>query len=262
MNQFGLLGFPLSHSFSVDYFTKKFEREGIKEAEYVDFPLSDIDIFPELIQTHPDLLGLNVTIPYKQAVMKFLNALDEEAAGIGAVNVIRVDRSNNGTPYLKGYNTDVIGFRESIRPLIKDLVERIQANKQINNGLKSLVLGTGGASKAICYALGQLNIDYLLVSRTAGGEGAISYGDLTPDLYDSHRIIVNTTPAGMSPDNAGCPLSDFSHIGSGHLLYDLIYNPLETVFLRKGREQGALVKNGIEMLHLQAEASWTIWTTR
>ncbi len=259
MKHYGLLGYPLSHSFSVGYFTEKFKRESI-EAAYENFPLPSIENFPDLIKERPDLSGLNVTIPYKQTVMPFLHEFDAEAKAIGAVNVIRFIRNTEGVVRLKGYNTDVIGFRESIRSMINVLIERLTADKQIDNKLNALVLGTGGSSKAVCHALRQLNIGPTSVSRTAK-DGTLSYEELTPDLYDLHRIIVNTTPLGMSPNVEGCPALDYAQLGTGHLLFDLVYNPQETVFLQKGRERGCLIKNGKDMLQLQAEASWEIWNT-
>ncbi len=259
MKHYGLLGFPLSHSFSIGYFTEKFKREGI-EATYENFSLPTIDLFPELLIERPDLSGLNVTIPYKQAVMPYLNDLDPEARAIGAVNVIRIQCGENGLLQLTGYNTDVIGFRESIHPLIESLRKRLSTYRLDEMPLKALVLGTGGSSKAVCHALKQLGLEPTSVSRTAT-ETTLAYEDLTPETYKTHRVIVNTTPLGMYPNVDGFPGLDYSQLGTGHLLFDLVYNPQETLFLRKGKEQGALVKNGSDMLSLQAEASWTIWNT-
>jgi len=248
MKKFGLLGFPLSHSFSKGYFMEKFRKESI-DAVYENFALPSITEFPALILSAPLLAGLNVTIPYKQAVMPYLDALTPEAEAIGAVNVIRIERLPETR--LIGYNSDVIGFRESIRPLVSALGA---------GSLKALVLGTGGASKAILYALKQLGIETLLVSRKPA-PGQITYDDLTAAHYKEFRMIVNTTPLGMSPNVDTCPPIDYAQLGSEHLLFDVVYNPDTTLFLQKGETQGARIKNGLEMLHLQAEAAWDIWNS-
>lgn len=255
MKQYGLLGFPLSQSFSKQYFSEKFRKEAI-DAVFDTFPIPDINAFPSLIQSLPTLAGMNVTIPYKQAVMPFLDGLDAEAAAIGAVNVIRVERVENSAPKLIGYNSDLVGFRESIRPLIERLKTRFERSEDIP--LKALVLGTGGASKAVLYGFHQLGIETQLVSRRAAS-GQITYEDLTPHHYEAFRIIVNTTPLGMAPNINTCPLIDYSLLGKCHLLFDAVYNPDKTLFLQKGEQQGAIIKNGLEMLHLQAEAAWEIW---
>jgi shikimate dehydrogenase len=249
MKQYGLLGYPLSHSFSKGYFTEKFSKEGI-DAVYNNFSIPSIEDFPELIKAHPDLVGLNVTIPYKQAVIPFLNELNFEAREMGAVNVIRVERDLAGAVRLVGYNSDLVGFRESIRPYITAMGP---------GKWKALVLGTGGASKAIVYGLKQLGVDVQSVSRTPGAN-CITYHDLTARHYRSYQIVVNTTPLGMSPHYETYPPLDYSSLDSGHLLFDAVYNPEKTLFLQKGEEQGATIKNGLEMLHLQAEAAWKIWT--
>ncbi len=248
MKQFGLLGYPLSHSFSKGYFTEKFRKEGI-DAVYDNFALPSITELPELIAYSPFLTGINVTIPYKQAVIPYLDALDPVAEAVGAVNVIRILRS----PELRliGYNSDVIGFRESIRPLITALGEASP---------KALVLGTGGASKAILYALKQLDIESVLVSRKPA-IGQLTYEDLTAAHYNYFHIIINTTPLGMYPKIDTCPPLDYSQLGPSHLLFDAVYNPEKTLFLQKGEKQGSKIKNGLEMLHLQAEAAWNIWST-
>jgi shikimate dehydrogenase len=250
MKKYGLLGFPLSHSFSKGYFMEKFRKESI-DAIYENFALPSITEFPSLIHSTPLLAGLNVTIPYKQAVMPYLDALTPEAEAIGAVNVIRMEHSSDGKAYLTGYNSDLVGFRESIRPLVSALGA---------GSLKALVLGTGGASKAILYALKQLGIETVLVSRKPA-PGQITYDDLTAAHYKEFRILVNTTPLGMSPNVDTCPPIDYSQLGSKHLLFDAIYNPDKTLFLQKGETQGARIKNGLEMLHLQAEAAWEIWNS-
>lgn len=272
MKQYGLLGYPLSHSFSKGYFTENFRKEGI-DAVYENFALPSITDFPSLIQASPALVGLNVTIPYKQAVMAFLDALDPEAEAVGAVNVIRIERLEGQKVLLTGYNSDVIGFRESIRPLVEQLrtplseasLEAVDSNASLeavasNAALKALVLGAGGASKAILFTLRQLGIEPLLVSRTAA-PGLLTYDELTAAHYNDFRIIVNTTPLGMYPHLDTCPPIDYSLLGTKHLLFDAVYNPEKTLFLKNGEKQGCKIKNGLEMLHLQAEASWTIWNT-
>jgi shikimate dehydrogenase len=260
MKTYGLLGYPLSHSFSQGYFTDKFSKEGVA-AVYENFSLPDIALFPDLINSLPQLAGMNVTIPYKQAVMPYLDALDPEAQAIGAINVIRVERSGNARPRLVGFNSDLVGFRESIRPYI----EKIRQERSAVSGLvvkaplKALILGTGGASKAIAYGLRQLGVETLFVSRTPEA-GRITYADLNKTHYQDYPVIVNTTPLGMSPNIDTCPPLDYTSLGPDHLLFDAVYNPEKTVFLRKGEEQGATIKNGLEMLHLQAEAAWKIWS--
>jgi len=259
MKHFGLLGFPLSHSFSVGFFSEKFAREGI-DADYHNFPLPSIDEFPSLLEQHPDLSGLNVTIPYKQAILPFLHAVDQQALAVGAVNVIRVERQEVGALFLTGFNTDVLAFRASINPHLKALKVRLEAHNWAGKPLKALVLGTGGASKAVCYALKTLGVEPLLVSRNSISSG-VTYDELTPEHYKTHQIVVNTTPLGMFPHIKAFPPLEYNCLGEGHLLYDLVYNPLMSRFLELGLDNGALVKNGLDMLHLQAEASWTIWNT-
>jgi len=241
--QFGIIGYPLTHSFSPAYFTEKFEREQIM-AVYEKFELKDITEFPSLLESHPNLHGLNVTIPYKKAIIPYLNTLSEEAEAIGAVNCIAIcDRK------LKGYNTDAMGFERSLSPLLKP-VHR-----------KALILGTGGSSLAVRYVLQKLGIEWLNVSRTAS-EDIIRYEDLNETILKGHLLIINTTPLGMFPHTEACPDIPYSFLTEQHLLYDLIYNPLETKFLALGRSLGTAVKNGLEMLHLQAEASWEIWSSK
>ena len=242
---YGLIGRTLGHSFSRDYFNNKFENEGI-DAEYVNFELPDIGDFMEAVAEAPNLCGLNVTIPYKEQIMPYLNALSDDAASIGAVNTVAVEYDSRGGITLTGHNTDVIGFRDSIRPLIKPDMTR------------ALVLGTGGASKAVVHGLRSLGIEPTLVSRTAA-EGRLTYADLTPEVMDSHKVIVNTTPLGMWPDVDSCPGIPYGLLTSAHLCYALIYNPDTTLFMRRAAEHGAEVKNGLEMLLLQAFAAWQIW---
>ena len=244
MDKYGLIGYPLGHSFSRDFFNEKFRNEGI-DAEYVNFEIPDISRFPEILTENPDLRGLNVTIPYKEKIISYMDTLSEEARQIGAVNVVRVSE-RKGQTYLKGFNSDVIGFTRSIEPLLEPKHK------------KALILGTGGASRAIRYGLEQLGLEYRLVSRTPR-EGVWSYNQLTPETMQEYTVIVNCTPVGMYPHPDACPPLPYEAIGHDHLLYDLVYNPEETLFLRKGRGQGAIIKNGLEMLLLQAYAGWEFW---
>ena len=236
MRHYGIIGYPLHHSFSAKYFSEKFEREGI-EAEYSLYPIGMEDLRLKIEDLFHRLDGMNVTMPYKQTIIPYLDRLDETAEAVGAVNVVhkRV-----------GYNTDCIGFMESIKPLLRAFDR------------KALVLGTGGASKAVCYGLKQLGIATTLVSRTPK-DGMIGYSDLTEGLMAEHTIIVNCTPLGMVPDTESYPPIPYELISAQHLLFDCIYNPEETVFLRKGKAQGATIQNGIEMLYGQAKAAWKIW---
>ena len=243
--KFGLIGYPLSHSFSRKFFTEKFLEEGI-DAEYLNFELENISQLSNVIASHPDLVGLNVTIPYKEQVIKSLDDTDESSTQIHAVNTIRIQRSG-GNVSLHGYNTDIIGFQESIRPLLQ------------KHHHKALVLGTGGASKAVVKALENLKIETIFVSRNPEEKGELSYNDLDEDVMDNYKIIVNTTPIGTYPNIEGCPAIPFEMITPKHLLFDLVYNPEVTEFLKQGKKRGAIIKNGLEMLHLQALASWEIW---
>ena len=244
MKTYGLIGYPLGHSFSRGYFTDFFAQQAI-EAEYKNFELPSIEQLPSLLESKETLCGFNVTIPYKQQVFAYLDELDEAAQAIGAVNVVKVI-DKEGKQYLKGYNSDYIGFTESIRPLLKP------------HHTRALILGTGGASKAVNFALRQMGIETLYVSRTAR-EGIITYNDLTPELMVQHTIIVNTTPLGMHPKVNECPPIDYSTITEQHLLYDVIYNPAKTLFLQHGEEHGATISNGMDMLIGQAKAAWKIW---
>lgn len=247
MEQYGLLGFPLRHSFSKKFFTEKFQREN-RDAEYLNFEIADIQNLKEVIGTHPALSGLNVTIPYKEKVIPLLHELSPEAAAIGAVNVIRIERDGNDVR-LKGFNSDIIGFKDSLLPLLRP------------HHQSALILGTGGASKAIYHGLIQLGIAVKFVSRTHQTD-MLTYEELTPETMRQFQIIVNCTPCGMFPHTDECPNLPYDALTPEHLLYDLIYNPEETLFLEKGKQQGAQIKNGLEMLHLQALASWNFWTSR
>lgn len=242
---YGLIGFPLSHSFSRTFFNNKFESENI-DAQYLNFEIPDIGDLMEVVAEYPDLSGLNVTIPYKQQVIPYMDEMDEDAAAIGAVNVIKFIRGKGDSLKFKGYNSDIIGFSESIRPLLTP----------VRN--KALVLGTGGASKAVVRGLDNLGVASLLVSRTAR-DGVIPYEDIDESIMASHKIIVNTTPLGMYPHVDEAPDIPYEFLTPEHLCYDLLYNPDVTLFMKRAKEMGAEVKNGLEMLLLQAFESWRIW---
>lgn len=244
---FGLIGYPLSHSFSKKYFGQKFKTKGIKDAFYESFPLEKIELFPTLLKDLPNLVGINVTIPYKQQVIPFLDGLDPGAEAVGAVNTI-----HHANGKLTGYNTDVYGFEESLLGMFKE------ANVQNPAELKALILGTGGAAKAVAYVLGKLNIEFSYVSRNSITNG-VTYDALNQDLVESHRLIVNTTPLGMAPKIESFPNIPYNYIGNKHLLYDLVYNPAKTTFMQKGEHRKATTINGLQMLHLQAEKAWAIW---
>ncbi len=244
MEKYGLIGYPLGHSMSKDYFNTKFKSEGI-DAAYVNFEIPDIDEIKAVLLTNPELRGLNVTIPYKQQVIPYLNEITREAREIGAVNVIKITRKGKKT-HLKGFNSDVVGFVQSIRPLLE------RCHK------KALILGTGGASKAVEYGLRSLGLESAFVSRTKK-PGVMTYGEITPEVLGEYKVIVNCTPVGMFPAISDCPALPYEALDSHSLLYDLIYNPDETAFLAKGRQRGAVTKNGLEMLLLQAFASWEFW---
>lgn len=247
MDKYGLIGYPLVHSFSINYFNEKFQNEKI-DAVYENYEIPTIEQLPEILDTNPELRGLNVTIPYKEKVISYLDSLSPEADEIGAVNVIRVEHKNKKI-ILKGYNSDCIGFTRSIEPLLEPF------NK------KALILGTGGASKAIDFGLKSLKLETLKVSRS-GKDGAIKYSDITPELIKEYNVIVNCTPVGMFPHSDECPDLPYEAMDNHTLLYDLIYNPDETMFMSKGKAQGATVKNGLEMLLLQAFVSWEIWNKK
>lgn len=241
MRHYGLIGYPLGHSFSEQYFTEKFAKEHVS-ANYKLFELSDVVKFRNLLSNN-DLSGLNVTIPYKETIMDYLDELDETARLVGAVNTIKF--CPNG--HLKGYNTDVIGFEQTLRPILKSYHQ------------KALVLGTGGASKAVAFVLRQLNIDFKFVSRTKTID-CLAYSDLSQTIMSEYLLIVNTTPLGMFPNIHTKPPIPYQWLSDQYLLYDLVYNPLKTEFLQAGEEYGAIVQNGLPMLRAQAEASYLIWT--
>ena len=276
---FGLIGYPLSHSFSKKYFTEKFEKENIPDYEYNLYPIEDINQFTQLIANNPSIAGLNVTIPFKESIIPFLDELDETAKAVAAVNCIKIKkappnlpegeellptshyfREGRGGPLLIGYNTDVYGFRQSIKPFLETQHER------------ALILGTGGASKAVAYVLKEIGIDCYFVSRNK--EQALRsknqdlsnkfflYEELNENMINAFKLIVNTTPVGMFPNINEAPEIPYNFISSSHLLYDLIYNPNETEFLKRGKLQGASTVNGLSMLHQQAEEAWRVWNDR
>jgi shikimate dehydrogenase len=278
MRKYGLLGHPLGHSFSRKFHNERFQREGI-EAVYENFDLADLTDLPAILQSDPELEGLNVTIPYKQAVMSYLDDLEPRAARIGAVNVIKIRRMNEVEAkrvhshipglWLTGYNSDVVGFMESIRPMLLvtpdvvfDKAECSFARDQrgpICLHTKALVLGTGGASRAVCYGLRELGIEPLSVSRHAA-PGLITYADLTPEVMAEHTVVVNCTPVGMFPHVDECPPIPYDLLSERHVCFDLIYNPAETLFMKRAAEHGARVKCGQEMLEGQALEAYRIWT--
>ncbi len=244
MDKYGLIGYPLGHSFSISYHNQRFADEGI-DAEYVNFEIPSIDELPEVLSSNPDLKGLNVTIPYKEKVMPFLDHISPEARAIGAVNVIKVIHEGKKIK-LKGYNSDVIGFTQSIEPMLENFHK------------KALILGTGGASKAIDYGLKSLGLETVFVSRYER-PGTIQYESITPEVVKEYNVIVNCTPMGMFPKTEVCPNLPYEAMDERTILYDLIYNPDETLFMKRGKQYGAQTKNGLEMLLLQAFASWEFW---
>ncbi|MES2284932.1 MAG: shikimate dehydrogenase [Bacteroidota bacterium] len=254
---YGLIGSPLSHSFSKKYFSEKFLKENNSDCEYNLYPIDNINQLPQLIADNPTLCGLNVTIPYKESVIPYLDELDETAKAVGAVNCIKILRDGVKAPRLVGYNTDVFGFRQSIKPFLEIQHER------------ALILGTGGASKAVAYVLKEIGIECFFVSRSKEQElrgknqdlnnKIFLYEELNENMINALKLIVNTTPVGMFPHINGLPNLPYQFITSSHLLYDLVYNPAETEFLKRGRSQGASTVNGLSMLHQQAEEAWRIW---
>jgi shikimate dehydrogenase len=246
MQTFGLIGYPLGHSFSKKFFTEKFNNEGLTDHEYLNFELDTIEKFPDIL-AHNNICGLNCTIPYKQQIIPYLDEMDEEAAIIGAVNTIKVISTSHGFN-LKGYNTDIIGFERSLKPMLNE------------NHKKALILGTGGASKAIKYILDKLGIDYISASiEDELFEKEVSYDSITPEIIAERKVIINATPLGTYPKVDNCPAIPYGSITPEHVLFDLVYNPELTLFMKKGMEKGAKVKNGLEMLHGQALAAWEIW---
>ena len=244
---YGLIGYPLIHSFSQNYFNQKFEAEGI-DAKYVNFEIADIGELMEVVSENANLCGLNVTIPYKEQVIPYLDEVDEDAAKIGAVNVIKFIRGKNSLKF-KGYNSDIIAFCDSLKPLLKPEYK------------KALILGTGGAAKAVYHGLLNLGIEPMYVSRSKR-DGMLTYGDLSAAVMNEYKVIVNATPLGMYPHVDECPNIPYHLLTPSHLCYDLLYNPDVTLFMKRAEEQGAAIKNGLEMLLLQAFAAWNIWNAK
>ncbi len=244
MDKYGLIGYPLKHSFSIGYFNNKFKDESI-DAEYINFEIPSIKDLKNILKDNPNLKGLNVTIPYKEQVIPYLDSLSANAKEIGAVNVIKFIR-NKGKLKLVGYNSDIIGFKQSIEPMLTEFHK------------KALILGTGGSSKAVYHGLKQLGVGATFVSRE-NGKDSLKYEDINEQIMTDHTVIVNCTPIGMYPNSIKCPDIPYELLTPQHLLYDLIYNPDETLFMEKGKKQGATVKNGLEMLLLQAFVSWEFW---
>lgn len=259
MKKYGLIGYPLTHSFSKKYFTEKFLKEDLDNYEYDLYPLPNLSDLPDLIKSIPDLCGLNVTVPHKIGVMFYLDKIDPAAKEIDAVNCIKIVNHQPVEAFfsgelssmkvrLEGYNTDAYAFEKSLKPLLK------------KHHQKALILGNGGAARAVAYVLNKLGISYRLVSRRAIGK-QYSYKKLDADVMNERLLIVNTTPLGTAPNIDECPDIPYDLIGPKHLLYDLVYNPPETEFLKRGKARGATIKNGMEMLQLQAEKSWEIWNS-
>lgn len=244
MDKYGLIGYPLGHSFSIDFFNEKFQNEGI-DAKYINFEIPEIEDLHEILASNPELKGLNVTLPYKEKVIPLLDDISPAAKSIGAVNVIKITHKGKKI-HLKGFNSDVIGFTKSIEPLLETFHK------------KALILGTGGAAKAVNVGLKSLGIETKFVSRSLQPENFL-YSDITAEVLKEYLVIVNCTPIGMYPHEEEAPLLPYEAIDNHHLLYDLLYNPDETLFMKKGMEHGATVKNGLEMLLLQAFAAWDFW---
>jgi shikimate dehydrogenase len=243
MRQFGIIGFPLGHSFSKQYFTDKFEKEGLTDCFYDVFPIQSIyDLKNIIVKQNPNLKGVNVTIPYKQLVLRHLTDYSNIPMGLRACNCIKIENGN-----LIGYNTDAIGFEKSLLPLLQP------------HHTKALVLGNGGAAQAVKYVLAKLNIDYKVVSRKLHNGSHLTYADITEAVIDEYKLTINTTPLGTFPNVDECVDLPYNAITSQHILYDLVYNPAKTLFLKRGEEKGATIKNGYEMLILQAEENWRIW---
>jgi shikimate dehydrogenase len=245
MRKYGLIGYPLGHSFSKTYFTEKFLRENISGCSYENFPISDIRLLPELLADEPDLHGLNITIPYKSEIFPYIDIIDPEALEIGAVNVLKIKRSDDKI-WLHGFNSDVTGISDSLLPFIGENVKN------------AIVLGTGGSSRAVCHVLRKFRLNITQVSRYKR-PGIIDYSDIDPDLLKNTSLIINTTPLGMFPATETRPEIDYSQLNENHILFDLVYNPELTFFLRSGMARGCRVITGLKMLHSQAEKAWQIW---
>jgi len=245
-NTYGLIGKKLSHSFSPIFFEDKFKKLGL-DAEYQLFELDDISEFPELLSKYPNLKGLNVTVPYKIKVLPFLNELDDIANQTESVNTIQI-RTKNGKPVLKGFNTDVKGFEQTLFPLIEN-----------RKSIKAMILGTGGSANAVAFVLDKLGIDFVFVSRNPIQPNQINYSEITEEILETHKLIIQTTPLGMFPEVKNSPNIPYKLLAANHILYDLVYNPSETLFMKFGKQNGAAVCNGLSMLEMQADAAWNIW---
>jgi shikimate dehydrogenase len=243
---FGLVGYPLSHSWSKKYFDNKFVTENISDASYQLFPLKHPEDIVDLLKAYPNLAGLNVTIPHKTSIIPLLNYIDPVAREVNAVNTIRIE-CNGAQTKLLGYNTDVHGFEQSILPQLKP------------HHRAAMILGTGGAAKAAAWVFEKLGIAYVMVSRNPASNEQLSYTELTEDLFEKYTVIINATPLGMAPDTETFPPLPYHFLSAHHLLFDMVYNPEVSIFLNKGHKQGASVKNGLEMLQLQAEKAWEVW---
>ena len=247
MKTFGLVGYPLGHSFSKKFFTEKFKNDSLNDHQYLNFEIDSIELFPAIFDQYDNIGGLNCTIPYKQQIMTFLNEIDDEARAVGAVNTVKILQTPQGMR-LKGFNTDVIGFERSIKPMLGSIHQ------------KAIILGTGGASKAIKDVMKKLGIEYVSASiENELFENEIRYSDITTQIIADRKIIINATPLGTFPNINTCPQIPYEAITAQHVMFDLVYNPDITLFLQKGIEHGAKVKNGLEMLHGQAIAAWEIW---
>ncbi len=246
MDIYGLVGKKLSHSFSPDYFNKKFQKMGIN-AEYRIFELSDVDELPELLANNPNIRGLNITIPYKQSLGSYVDFISKNARLTGAINTIKVKNNKKGK-LLLGYNTDVVGFEKTIKPLLKS-----------KKCITALILGIGGSAKSVAYVLRKQGVLFKFVSRNYAKEMQINYEWLNQEMIQNNLLIINTTPVGMFPNNNASPTIPYEFLTANHILYDLVYNPAETQFLSKGRKQGCTCINGQKMLEIQAEASWKLW---
>jgi shikimate dehydrogenase len=247
MRKFGLIGTSLVHSRSKEYFLQKFTLEHLTDCIYENYALEHLKDFRRLVLNDPELYGLNVTIPFKTEIIQYLDDISPDARGIGAVNCIKISRTGTNIS-LKGYNTDAAAFRETLKPLLRE------------EHMMALVLGTGGAARAVCHTLKDLQISYTLFSRKEK-PGVLTYSDITRLIIEENKLIINATPVGMFPAVFECPPLPYKYLTSKHLLYDLIYNPEETLFLKKGKAAGSQVKNGLEMLHLQAEMSLKVWNS-
>lgn len=248
MRIFGLIGFPLNHSKSKEFFTSRFEKDHLTDCRYENFEIKDVVEIRDLLNYYPDIEGFNVTIPHKTAVIEIIDEIDPVAEEIGAVNCLKINRKNEKVR-IRGYNTDAAAFKKSLKPMLDDFQG------------KALILGTGGSSRAVSFALKELKIEHLFVSRNKSQNQTINYKDIDAQLMSEYKLIINCTPSGMFPDISSFPVLPYSALNSEHILFDLVYNPEETLFLLQGKRHGSKTKNGLEMLILQAEASWKIWNT-